>query len=228
MAQLVARRTRGEPLEHIVGWVRFGGLRLQVGRGTFIPRQRSRRLARAAVRVALTQERAVVLEAYSGVAPIAASNAAALPSAELHVTDIDPQALRWARANLPPHAGVHRSDGLAQLPGHLRGRITLIAAVPPYVPTVEAELIPRDLRDHEPAIALFAGADGLDRVRELIQDAAEWLAPNGRVLLELHRRQGPAATGAARRAGYIASYRTGTDGQTALLDLRTNARRFPS
>jgi len=217
---LVRRRTSGEPLEHIVGWVGFGALRLAVGPGAFIPRQRSRQLARAAIRAAAAQERPVVLEAYAGVAPIAASIAAAVPTAEVHACDIDPQALRWARENLPAVAEVHAADGLAGLPAGLRGRITLIAAVPPYVPTGEAELIPRDLRAHEPAAALFAGVDGLDRVRDVVETAADWLAPGARVLLEINRRQGSAATATARHAGYTASYRTGSDGQTAILDLR--------
>jgi len=224
---LVRRRIEGEPLEHIVGWVAFGSLRLAIGTGVFVPRRRSARLARAAVRVAGIQERPVVLEAYSGIAPLAASVAAAVPAAEIHACDSDPRALRWARENLPPDAGVHLADGLAGLPARLSGGITLIAAVPPYVPVGDAALIPRDARAHEPAIAFFAGDDGLDRVRELIGAARDWLAPGGRVLVELGRRQGRAATAAARRAGYRASYRTGPDGQTALLDLRAPPAALP-
>jgi len=217
---LVRRREGGEPLEHIVGRVDFGGLRLAVGPGVFVPRQRSLRLARAAARAASAASDPVVLEAYAGVAAIAASIAETLPTAELHVADIDPRALRWARANLPSSAGTHRSDGLSGLPAVLRGRLTLIVAVPPYVPDAELELIPGDRRAHEPERALLGGADGLDQVRRLIAEAADLLAPGGRVLLEINRRQGPAASAAARRAGYRASYRTAPDGHTAILDLR--------
>ncbi len=219
----MSRRVAGEPLEHLVGWVDFGGLRLSVGPGVFVPRQRSRLLARAAVRAAAAHEHPVVLEAYAGAAPIAAAVAAALPAAEVHAADIDPGALRRAGENLPPGAGVHASACLVGLPDGLRGRIVVIAAVPPYVPDDELGLLPSDRRAHEPAIALLGGADGLDHVRELIDAAAEWLAPGGRVLVELSRRQGRAAAAAARRAGYRASYRTGPDRQTAILDLRARA-----
>ncbi len=216
---LTARRAAGEPLEHIVGWVAFGPLRLAVAPGVFVPRQRSLRLARAAVRVARGQRHPLVLEAYAGAAPLAATVAAAIPDAEVHAAEIDPLALRWARANLPDGAGVHESDGFDGLPTRLRGRITLIVAVPPYVPVPEAELVPRDLRTHEPSRALFGGDDGLDQIRALIDEAGPWLAPGGRVLLELNRRQAPAAAGYARRAGFRAAHRTASDGQTSLLDL---------
>jgi len=214
---MLERRVAGEPLEHIVGWVEFGRLRLAIGPGVFIPRQRSLLLARAAARVAAEQPAPVVLEPYCGVAPLAATIAAAVPAAELHVADIDPAALAWARKNLPAHAGIHRADRLDGLPASLRGRITLIAAVPPYVPVPEAELVPRDLREHEPAEALFGGVDGLDHVRALLAEALEWLAPGGKVLLELNRRQAPAAAAHARASGLYASHRTGPDGQTAIL-----------
>ena len=217
---LTSRRVAGEPLEHIVGWVAFGRLRLAVGPGVFIPRQRSLQLARAAVRAAREQEHAVVLEAFAGAAPLAATIAATVPGAEMHAADIDPVALRWARINLPEGAGVHESDRFSGLPTGLHGRITLVIAVPPYVPEPEAELIPRDLRAHEPFRALFAGEDGLDEVRGLIDDVDPWLAPDGRVLLELNHRQASIAAAHARALGFRASYRTGSDGQTATLGLR--------
>ncbi len=223
---MTARRVAGEPLEHIVGWVRFGRLRLAVGPGVFIPRQRSLLLARVAVRAAQAQEHPVVLEAFAGVAPLAATVAAAIPHAEVHVADIDPAALAFARSNLPPGATIHRlsipsadADGLSRLPDSLPGRLTLIVAVPPYVPETEAALIPRDLRAHEPALALFGGADGLRAIRVTIDAAPAWLAPDGRLLFELNRRQAPIAAAYARPAGFAARYRTGADGQTALLDL---------
>lgn len=217
---LVARRVAGVPLEPLVGWVQFGSLRLEVGPRVFVPRQRSLQLARAAVRVAREQARPVVLEPYSGVAPIAASVAAVAPAAELHVADIDPNALRYARRNLPATAGVHESDGLAGVPSSLRGRLTLVASVPPYVPTTATDFIPREALDHEPGAALFAGSDGLDHVRDLVDELLGWLAPNGVALIELNRQQYRSAAGDARRAGWSASARRGSDGQTVLLELR--------
>jgi release factor glutamine methyltransferase len=221
LESLVRQRVAGAPLEPLVGWVQFGSLRLQVGPGVFVPRQRSLQLARAAIGVAREQGRPVVLEPFCGVAPIAASIAATAPEAEVHVADIDPIALGYARRNLPVTADVHESDGLADVPGSLRGRLTLVASVPPYVPTTAADLIPREALDHEPGAALFAGADGLDHVRRLVNELVGWLAPDGVALIELNRQQYRSAAADARRAGWIASARRGNDGQTVLLELRS-------
>jgi release factor glutamine methyltransferase len=220
LERMLQRRESGEPLEHIVGWVGFGSLRLAIGPGVFVPRQRSLLLARAAVRDIRSHPDAVLLEAYCGAAPIAAAVAASVPGANLHVADHDPAALEYARRNLPESAGVHRSDALAGLPERLRGRCALIVAVPPYVPTDGMALMPREAREHEPRSALAAGPDGLDHVRTLIAQAGEWTSADGRVLVELHRTQYPHAAAAARSAGWRARARRGPDGQTVLLDLR--------
>jgi release factor glutamine methyltransferase len=216
---LVTRRISGEPIEPLVGWVRFGRLRLEVGPGVFIPRRRSLVLARAAVRIARTQADPVVLEPFCGVAPIAASVAAAVPAAEIHVSDVDPVPLRFARRNLPAEANVHRGAGLSALPAALRGRVSLVASVPPYVPDGERRFLPREALEHEPPGALFAGADGLDHVRALVADLAGCLRPDGRVLIELHRAQWSAAAEHARGCGWRPARRNGADGQTTLLVL---------
>jgi release factor glutamine methyltransferase len=216
---LVARRIAGEPIEPLVGWVRFGRLRLAVGPGVFVPRQRSLMLARAAVRIARTQADPVVLEPFCGVAPIAASVVAAVPAAEIHVSDADRVPLRYARRNLPADAGVHSGAGLSGLPVALRGRVSLVASVPPYVPDGERRLMPREALEHEPPGALFAGADGLDHVRALVADLVEWLRPDGRALIELNRAQWSAAAEHARGCGWRPSRRNGSDGQTVLLVL---------
>ena len=221
LESMVAQRVDGAPLEPLVGWVQFGALRLEVGPGVFVPRQRSLHLARAAVRVAREQPRPLVLEPFCGVAPIAASIAGAVPDAEVHAADIELVALRYARRNLPPGAGVHESDRLAGLPASLHGRLTLVASVPPYVPTTAAQFVPREAVEHEPGAALFAGEDGLDHVRALVDGLVGWLAPGGVALIEVNRQQYRSAAGHARTAGWKTSPRRGTDGQTVLLDLRS-------
>ncbi|MFE5670343.1 hypothetical protein ACFQ58_01915 [Agromyces sp. NPDC056523] len=216
----VRRREAGEPLEQVVGWVRFGSMRLSVGPGVFVPRQRTLRLARAAVRVAREQERPVVLEPFCGVAPLAASVAAAVTESEIHVADIDPAALEHARRNLPAGAGVHVSDGLDGLPTALHGRVTLVAAVPPYIPSTEHRLVPREALEHEPEAALFAGPEGLEYVGALIDELGGWLAPDGVALIEMNRRQYRPAAVLARRSGWAPRARRSSDGQTVLLELR--------
>ena len=224
LESLVSRRERGEPLETIVGWVGFAGMRLAVATGVFVPRQRSVRIARAAVSIAeaLVAEgdgHPVVVEACCGVAPIAALVAAQVPSARVAAFDLAPVAVATARRNLPAAATVIVGDALDVLPSGLLGRIALIAAVPPYVPDGERRLMPHDTFDHESASAVLGGADGLDAARELLRSAPRWLAPGGRILLELHRSQVAAAASFARAQGFVTRRRAvAADGQTGLLD----------
>lgn len=191
---LCRRRESGEPLEHIVGWVRFGGLHLAVGPGVFVPRQRSLLLARLAVAAACEHSEPVVLEAFCGVAPIGAAIRTSVPGAAIHVADRDATALAYARRNVGTQARLHHGDGLAALPAGLRRRITVIAAVPPYVPEAARGLLPHEAVDHEPPVALFAGADGLDRIIELIDGADDWLADAGVLLIEMNAAQAQTIT----------------------------------
>ncbi|MDL9937964.1 methyltransferase [Gordonia sp. ABSL1-1] len=191
LTERVARRLDGDPLEHIVGWVDFGDLRLRVGPGVFVPRQRSLSLARAAIAAAGGRHAPIVLEAFCGAAPIAASVRDQIPDARVHACDDDPVALIWARANLGPDAGVHESAVLSGVDAELRGRIDVIAAVPPYVPDDALDQLPREARDHEPHHALLGGPDGLDPIRALVREARFWLRPGGTLLIEMNRSQYP-------------------------------------
>lgn len=220
LERLVARRCAGEPLEHVVGQVRFGRLWLSVGPGVFVPRQRSLLLARTAAQLAGAQQAPVLLEVCAGVAPVAAAVQAVVPAAEVHAADICGRALEHATRNLRHDAQVHRGHLTGAAPRSLRGRVTVLAAVPPYAPTSAAHELRREAREHEPARALFGGPDGLDLVRELVDTAGPWLAPGGQVLVELHRNQWESAAGHARRAGFGARRRDGGDGQSCLLRLQ--------
>lgn len=219
LERLTRRREHGEPLEQVVGAVRFAGRRLAVGPGVFVPRQRSLLLARLATTRARAQPSPVLLEACAGVAPVASAVAHRVPRVRAHASDLDEVALDHARRNLPPDAGTWQGHLLEATPPSLRGEVSLLVAVPPYVPLHAAGLLPREAREHEPARALFGGADGLDVVRELIDTAAPWLAPGGRVLLELHASQCAAAALHAERAGWTSRAHRAGDGQTAVLEL---------
>jgi len=223
--ELVRRREAGEPLEQVVGRVVFGKLRLSVGTGVFVPRQRSLLLARAATTAARRQREPVMLEAFAGVAPVASAVRAAVASIEVHASDVDDVALRHAATNLGDDVALHRGDVLTALPRSLRGRVTLLVAVPPYVPVPAGDQLTREAREYEPARALFGGPDGLAHVRSLLDQAAPWLAPDGRVLVELHRDQWPAAAAHAAHTGLRAARRDGSDGQTTLLCLQAAQRR---
>jgi release factor glutamine methyltransferase len=97
--------------------------------------------------------------------------------------------------------------------------VTLLVAVAPYVPLGAADLLPREAREYEPALALFGGHDGLDHVRELVNGARPWLAPHARVLMELHSGQYEAAAEHAQCTGFSTRRHDGRDGQTTVLDL---------
>ena len=191
---LIRAREQGKPLEQLVGWVAFSGLRLEVGPGVFVPRVRTELLAEQSL--ARLSARAVVLELCCGVAAVAAVLARSADLAELYAADIDPRATRIARHNLRGRATVLTGDLYDPLPPTLRGRVDLIAANAPYVPTSQIAFMPREARDHEPAAALDGGPDGADVHRRIIRDAPDWLAPGGWLLIETGREQSSLTTAA--------------------------------
>ncbi|TSD97177.1 SAM-dependent methyltransferase [Gordonia rubripertincta] len=221
LADLCARRIAGEPLEHLLGWVQFGNLRLSVGFGVFVPRQRSLLLAQEAVDAATGRPGAVVLEAFCGVAPIASAVAATVDGVQVHAADIAADALVHARRNLPVDAQIHHGIGFDAVPESLRGRVDVIAAVPPYVPDHAFGLLAPEARDHEPRRALTGGADGLDHVDALITGAQTWLSGDGVLLIEMNVGQFDAV---AARDEQVRAFDldavAGDDGQTVVARFR--------
>jgi release factor glutamine methyltransferase len=200
LAALVDRRVAGEPLEHLLGWAEFAGQRYAVDPGVFVPRRRTELLVREAA--TLARPGAVVVDLCCGCGAIGAAVAAAVPGAELHAADIDPAAVRCARRNVAAVGGhVYEGDLDAPLPAALRGRVDVLVANAPYVPTEAVALMPPEARLHEPRVALDGGADGLDVQRRLIAVAPVWLAPDGHLLIETSERQAPHTADAVTAAG---------------------------
>ncbi|EFK99418.1 protein-(glutamine-N5) methyltransferase, release factor-specific, partial [Streptomyces sp. SPB78] len=200
---LVARRVAGEPLEHVVGHAVFHGLRIAVGPGVFVPRRRSEFLVARALDGVRAEGAVTLLDLCCGSGALGLALRTALgPRATLHAADVDPGALRWARRNLAPvGAHVHEGDLYAPLPAALRGRVDVLTANVPYVPSEEVRLLPAEARAHEPLVALDGGTDGLDLVRRVAEEAATWLAPGGRLLVESGERQAPEVAGIFTAAG---------------------------
>jgi release factor glutamine methyltransferase len=194
---LVARRVAGEPLETVLGWVEFLGRRLVVASGVFVPRRRTELLARTAIAEVARRRAPVVVEMCCGVAPVAGS---VEDAGELHVADLDATALACARLNAPS-AAVHEGDLYDALPGGLRGRVDVLVANAPYVPTGRIADMPPEARDHEPRVALDGGPDGIDLHRRLAAGAGAWLAPGGVLLIETGPSQAGATTAAMAAAG---------------------------
>jgi release factor glutamine methyltransferase len=161
---LVRRRVEGEPVEWLVGRTSFAGVEIRVHPGVYVPRRQSEAL----VAHARAHRPAHAVDVCCGTGAVGVAIGATL------ATDVDLRAVANARAN-----------GLDARAGDLLDPITeavdLVVAVPPYVPTGRLDALPRDVRAHEPVIALDGGADGLDVVRRLVAEAAA--RPSVRVLL---------------------------------------------
>ncbi|HEX8093635.1 putative protein N(5)-glutamine methyltransferase [Jatrophihabitans sp.] len=200
LAELVRRRAAGLPLEVLLGWAEFCGVRVAVEPGVFVPRRRTEFLVRQAV--ARARPGSVVLDLCCGTGALGMAMAAAVGGLELHAADIDPVALRCAARNLAPVGGqVYAGDLYDALPGALRGRIEILVANAPYVPTGAIELMPPEARLHEPRIALDGGPDGVEVHRRVAAGAPRWLAPGGCLLIETGEEQAVHTVAAMTAAG---------------------------
>jgi release factor glutamine methyltransferase len=199
LAAMVDRRAAGLPLEHVLGWAEFCGLRVVVGPGVFVPRRRSEFLVSQAVAAVTSAARtgpagtvaqALVLDLCCGCGAVGLAVATALGGADLHAADIDPGATAYARRNLAAIGGhVHQGDLYDPLPADLRGRVDVLVVNAPYVPTGEIGLMPPEARLYEPLVALDGGSDGVAIHRRVSAQALEWLAPGGSLLIETSDRQ---------------------------------------
>jgi release factor glutamine methyltransferase len=228
---MIGRRAAGLPLEHILGWVEFCGLRIGVASGVFVPRRRTEFLVRQAELLLRAHEgahegatsegatsgggthdggrgtagRAVVVDLCCGSGAVGVALAARVTGIELHASDLDPAAVLCAKGNIEPVGGhVHEGDLFEALPPGLRGRIAVVMANAPYVPTAAIGTMPPEARTHEPRMSLDGGPDGLDIQRRVIAEAPAWLGPGGHVLIETSRGQARRTFGLMRRAGLTA------------------------
>src|SRR2546421_4078491 len=198
---MVGQRAAGLPLEQVLGWAEFCGLRISGAAGVFVPRRRTEFLVRQAV--ALARPGAVIVDLCCGAGAIGAALAAAVERAEVHAADIDPAAVRCARQNLPG-GRVYQGDLYEPLPAGLRGRVAILAANVPYVPSEEIGFLPPEARAHEPRVALDGRAGGLDVLRRVAAGAAAWLAPGGYLLSETGDRQASLAEAVVTASGLAA------------------------
>jgi release factor glutamine methyltransferase len=239
LAVMVDRRVAGLPLEHVLGWAEFCGLRITLAPGVFVPRRRTEFLVRQAAvlargddaprrpREGISQPAVVIVDLCCGAGAIGAALIAAVDGAEVHAVDIDPAAVRCAWQNLPGPAGhVYQGDLYEPLPAALRARVAVLVANVPYVPTEEIEFLPPEARAHEPRAALDGGADGLDVLRRVAAGAPGWLAPGGHLLIETSERQAPLAEAAFAASGLTARVVSSPDLDAAVVIGRLPARSF--
>lgn len=192
LTAMIDRRVEGVPLEQILGWALFRELRVSLDPGVFVPRRRSEFLVEEADR--LSPRQAVVVDLCCGSGALGIALAAALDDVELVAADVEPAAVRCARRNVEAVGGrVFEGDLFAPLPTDLKGRVDVLLANVPYVPSEAVALMPPEARLHEPRVALDGGADGLDVLRRVAAEASKWLAVGGHLLVETSDRQAQVA-----------------------------------
>jgi release factor glutamine methyltransferase len=215
LAAMVDRRVAGLPLEHVVGWAEFCGLRIAVEPTVFVPRRRTEFLVNQAISLASggidgdASLPRVIVDVCCGSGALGVAVAAAFDDVELYATDIDPAAVGCARRNVIVTGGrVYEGDLYAALPSMLRGRVDVLLANVPYVPTQDIELLPPEARVYEARVALDGGADGLEVLRRVAAGAPAWLAPGGHLLFETSERQSAQAVAAVAIHGLITTVAT--------------------
>jgi release factor glutamine methyltransferase len=225
-AGLLDRRLAAEPIQYIVGEAEFFGLPFRVTRDVLIPRPETEHLVEAALALAKTlrapsfprswrkgwdaensasQEHAVrIVDIGTGSGAIAVALAHSLPLASITAVDLSPAALEIAEENA-------RRNGVAERIRFLRGDLLepvaaesfdLVVSNPPYVPETDRPSLSVEVREYEPALALFAGSDGLDIYRRLIPAAADVLSPEGHLLLEIGFGQADSVSGLLKDSGF--------------------------
>lgn len=209
LATLVERRVSGQPLEHVLGWAEFCGLRIAVDPGVFVPRRRTGFLVRQAVRLLRHQgspgRMPVVVDLCCGSGAVGTALAVLAGPLELYAADIDAAAVRCAARNVAPFGGeAYEGDLYEPLPAHLRGAVDVLAVNAPYVPSAEISTMPREARLHEPRASLDGGDDGQAVHRRVAAAATMWLAPGGSLLMETSRRQAPKTVELFTRNGLTA------------------------
>jgi release factor glutamine methyltransferase len=194
-AHLIERRSEGVPTQYLTGRQEFWGLEFQVGPGVLIPRPETEHTIEVALERlgARRAEPLRIVDVGTGSGCIAIALARELPRAEIVATDISAAALDYAQRNAARHGVSKRIqflradllEGAMEALGRAESRFDLIVSNPPYVGRNDAGSLPREVREHEPAEALFAGDDGLQIYPALIDEAARQLAPSGIVVLEI-------------------------------------------
>lgn len=227
LERLVAARVDGTPLEHLLGWVHLGGVRIAVAPGVFVPRLRTTLLVDlAAETAATTGAGAIVVDLCCGSGALLALLLTRCPDVDGWAADVDPAAVACARGNLEP-TRVFQGDLYDALPPHLRGRVDVLLVNAPYVPTAEIARMPPEARDHEHRIALDGGSDGLDVHRRVAAMACAWLAPAGVLLIEVAQHQVATATALLRGAGLEPEVVTDPDRDATALRARRGSPNQP-
>lgn len=198
---LAGRRMAGEPLQYITGRAGFRRLELEIGPGALIPRPETESLTQYAMD--RLPSGGMVVDVGTGAGAIALAIADERPDAVVYATDVAADALEWARRNrdkLSLAIELHEGDLLEALPEDLAGSVDVVVSNPPYVH--EDFVLPVEIREHEPHVALFAGRDGMDLLDRLAEQSLRWLKPGGWLVMEMGEVQRDETRRTYERLGY--------------------------
>jgi release factor glutamine methyltransferase len=205
--EMVKRRRAHEPVAYVLGVREFYGRPFRVDARVLVPRPDTEALVDVAL--ARTADRSMSMRALdlcTGSGCVAITLARQRPTARVHATDLSDGALAVARENAlrlgAYNVSFSQGDLFAAVPAAL-GSFDVITANPPYIPSGDVPGLSRDIRDHEPHLALDGGADGLDFVRRIVAVAPERLAPGGLLALEVGAGEAPAAARAFAERGLL-------------------------
>jgi release factor glutamine methyltransferase len=232
----LGRRAAGEPLEYVVGWAEFCGLRITVNHGVFVPRRRSEFLAECAIRAvsaaALVAGRepgpVKLLDMCCGSGAIGLAVAIRSDNVDVLACDSSSAAVECARQNLAPVCGrVYEGDLYGPLPGAEMNSVDLIVASAPYVPTKEIPRLPAEARLYEPASALDGGADGTRLQSRILVSAREWLREGGLVMMETAPSMSDLTAATAENSGFVVEVRRSPERDAAVIVATPSRIRTP-
>ncbi|GAA1436552.1 peptide chain release factor N(5)-glutamine methyltransferase [Microlunatus lacustris] len=212
---LVIQRAVRIPLQHLTGRAYFRHVELEVGPGVFVPRPETEVMTGWAVEqlraLVFSMQRPLVVELCTGSGAIAKALVDELPRLQVHAVEKSEDAARWAERNLAgTGVELHVGDMAHALP-ELDGTVDLVIANPPYIPLDAYESVAPEVRDHDPALALFSGDDGLDAIRVLTQVASRLLKPAGLLCFEHADAQGESAPAVVSGHGAFTAVRDHRD-----------------
>ena len=212
---MVMQRAVRIPLQHLTGRAHFRHVELAVGPGVFVPRPETEVMTGWAVEqlrpLVFQMQRPLVVELCAGSGAISKALVNELPRLRVHAVELSEDAAAWAARNLAgTSVELHVGDMASALP-ELNGTVDLVIANPPYIPLDAYESVAPEVRDHDPAMALFSGDDGLDAIRVLVKVASRLLRPAGLLCFEHADVQGESAPAVVAAHGGFTAVRDHQD-----------------
>ncbi len=219
--ELARRRSCGEPLQYLIGWVPFLDARIEVGPGVLVPRVETEFLAETALQLwrdlglSGTQR---ALDVGTGSGCLAVGMAVAEPRLHFLALDISEEAVSRAAANAAGNGVEDRVEARAsdlfswlRESGEARHAFSLVISNPPYVSLLQKSQLPRDVVEHEPHVALFSGESGTEHLERIVREAPHWLARPGLLALEIGETQQDNALALLRETGAFRTFEVRED-----------------